>query len=119
MALIDFKQYLYKIQNQYLEMKADLTDFEAALKAGHITEDQLESVKQDIADIERNYQRLLYVAFLLELPRRKSKKEKYINSNKQLKTYFNNTASDLDSVITENTSLLTHLRSELKKLKNN
>jgi hypothetical protein len=29
------------MQNQYLEMKADLKDFDQALKDGHITEDQL------------------------------------------------------------------------------
>jgi len=45
MAISHVKKYMYTMQNQYLEMKADLEDFNQALKDGHITEEQLESVK--------------------------------------------------------------------------
>ena len=45
MAIKDVKQYYYSMQAQYLEMKADLQDFEEALAAGYITEEQLNSLK--------------------------------------------------------------------------
>lgn len=117
MALLDFKQYLYKVQQQYIEMKADLSDFEEALKAGYITEDKLQEVKNDVLELETNYHRLLYAAFLLEIPRKKSNKSKFKKQNKDLTTYFEAVSADEASVISENTSLLTHLRQELKNLK--
>ena len=42
MAVKDVKRYYYAMLNQYLEMKADLTDFEQAFADGFITEDQIE-----------------------------------------------------------------------------
>ena len=48
MAIKDAKQYYYTMLNQYLEMKADLADFEQALADGHITEEQLEAVREEV-----------------------------------------------------------------------
>ena len=76
MAVRDFRQYLGTVQRQYLEMKADLKDFEQALKDGFITEEKLQEVIEDVNKIETNYNRLLYVAYLLELPNRNEKKSK-------------------------------------------
>ncbi len=119
MAVKDFKQYLTQVQLQYLEMKDDLADFEEALKNGFITEDKLAEVKDTVASLELNYQRLLYVAYLLELPRRNSKKVKSKNSpqNQKLNTYFEENLASSSKVIDENTSLLTQLRRQLKNLK--
>ena len=118
MALLDFKKYLVQTQAQYLEMKADLTDYEQAFKDGHITEEQLADVKKDINNIEQNYQRLLYVAYLLELPRSGKKKEKHNKRNKSIIESFNQMHADKQYVIAENKSALDDLRKELKKLKN-
>ena len=55
MAVKDVKEYYYKMLAQYLEMKADLADFEQALKDGFITEDQVVEAKEELAipeDIE-------------------------------------------------------------------
>jgi polyhydroxyalkanoate synthesis regulator phasin len=121
MAIKDFKQYLVQVQLQYLEMKQDLTDFEEALKNGFITEEKLEEVKDTVTQLELNYQRLLYVDYLLELPRRDSKKAKAKKSpqNKRLEKYFEESLASSTKVIDENTSLLTQLRKQLKKLENN
>ena len=74
MAVSDFRQYLGTVQRQYLEMKEDLRDFETALKDGFITEEKLQDAIEDVNKIETNYNRLLYVAYLLELPNRKESK---------------------------------------------
>lgn len=117
MAVKDVKQYYYAMQAQYLEMKADLADFEQALKDGFITEDQLKAAKEDVFVIEANYNRLSYIMYLLEMPNRQSKKAKYANQNKKLENYFADNLADCSSLQLENKSALSNLRQELKKLK--
>lgn len=116
MALIDFKRYMFQVEAQYVEMKEDLKDFEQALKDGYITEDKLVSVKEDVEMLEQNYKRLLYAAFLLEIPKRNSKKAKHKNANNALINYFEKLGASESAVIEENKSLLTKIRAELKTL---
>lgn len=119
MALIDVKEYYYKMLNQYMEMKADLADFEQALKDGHITEDQLLVACEDVAEVEKNYNRLTYIMFLYELPKTKRKRAKFFKnkSNADVEAELTARHADVKSVIDENESVLTHLREELKRLK--
>lgn len=120
MALIYVKEYYVKMLNQYIETKEDLKDFEQALKDGYITEEKLQDAIEDVERIKENLDRLGYIMFLLELPKRKKKKDRYLEngSNKLLLNYFKKTHSDAESVEAENINLLTHLRRELKALKN-
>lgn len=118
MAIFDVKKYYYNMLGQYIEMKNDLADFEEALKDGHITEDQLASVKEDIVQVENNFQRLAYIMYLLELPNRKNKKEKYIKSQVILKEFFETLGCDQSAVMKENECITAHLKAELEKLKN-
>ena len=76
------------MQAQYLEMKADLADFEQGLQDGYITEDQLEAAKEEINLLENNYDRLSYILYLLEIPNKNSKKAKHKKTSQQLLTYF-------------------------------
>lgn len=118
MALLDVKQYYFTMLAQYLEMKDDLADFEQAVRDGHITEDQLAVVKKDFAEVERNYNRLSYIMYLLELPKKKSKRLKYTRNklNCKVEAKLRGQGADVQSVIDENTSMITHLRNELKRL---
>ena len=116
MAIKDVKVYFYNMLGQYLEMKEDLKDFDQALKDGHITEDKLIDVTKDVEDLQANYHRISYILYLLELPKRKDKKTKYKKSNLVMEKYFADNNADMNAVIKENESILTHLRAELKKL---
>jgi hypothetical protein len=117
MAIKDAKQYYYTMLNQYLEMKADLADFERALADGHITEDQLEAVREEVFVLENNFDRISYIMYLLEMPNRSHKKDGYRKSNKALEQYFTDTRATMSAVREENKSALDQLREELKKLK--
>ena len=117
MALRDVKEYYYKVQAQYLEMKADLEDFNEALRAGHITEDQLEGVKNDVFQLEQNYNRLTYVLFLLEQPRRKEKVKAFNERNESLVNYFKTEQASEEEVLEENKSVLNHLRGDMAGLR--
>ena len=117
MAIEDVKNYYYQMQAQYLEMKADLADFEQALQDGFITEDQLEAAKEEVVKIENNYDRLSYIMYLLEMPNRNSKKAYYAKTNKSVVNFLDLHAATEANVVEENRSALEQLRKELKKLK--
>lgn len=102
MAVKDFKEYLITVQQQWLELKADLADFEQAFKDGFITEDKLEEVKNEVAQAEINYQRLIYVDYLLDLPSRRKKKYLQRQKNKARLAALKEQKADKDSVIAEN-----------------
>ena len=117
MAVKDVKQYYYTMLNQYLEMKANLADFEQGLADGYITEDQLIAAQEEIYALESNYERLSYIMYLLEMPNRSSKKEGYNQRNKILMEHFTENNATDSQVELENRSALDKLRIELKKLK--
>lgn len=118
MAIRDVKQYLMTVQAQVLEMKNDLADFEQAFKDGYITEDKLVEVKDDVAKLDINYQRLLYIDYLLAIPNRKNKKENFMKnkSNIKLQQYFDNNKGSVEAVINEDKSLLDNIRKQLKNI---
>ena len=117
MAVKDVKKYYYKMLSQYLEMKQDLTDFEKALSDGFVTEDQVIAAKEEVNKLEENYQRLTYIMYLLELPKKPSKCKKFEKSHEKFMTRFKQVGADIDSIVEENTSCLMHFREELDKLK--
>jgi len=117
MAIKDVKNYYYQMQAQYLEMKADLADFEQALQDGFITEDQLEAGREEVLKIENNYDRLSYIMYLLEMPNRSTKKLGYAKTNKAVLNFLTSHEATETEVILENKSALEQLRKELNKLK--
>ena len=117
MAVKDVKKYYYQMQAQYLEMKADLADFEQALQEGFITEDQLLAAKEEVIRVENNYDRLSYIMYLLEMPNRNSKKTNYAKMNKPVLNFLNLQSATEAEVVEENRSALEQLRKELNKLK--
>ena len=118
MALKDVKSYYYKMLSQYIESKNDLADFEAALKTGYITEDQLTEAKDDVEQMKNNVDRLAYILYLFELPNRKDKKVLAKKRNENLEEYFSRVEADESAVMDENLSLLTHLRETFRSLEN-
>ena len=119
--LKDVKEYYYKLLNQYLEIKADMADFDKACKDGFITEDQLKDAKEDFLRIEQNYNRVSFFMFLLtnqpKRPRGKRNRNKY-NIDKEIKKMFKLQKADDESVLNENNILINLFRTELQKVKN-
>lgn len=117
MAMIDVKEYYYVMLNQYIACKNDLSDFEQALKDGHITEEQLQSMKEDVNNLKTNLDRIQYILYLFDLPKRKEKKVRFIENNSALKKYFDDIGVSTTCLKDENENTLSHLRAEIKKLK--
>lgn len=116
MALRDVKEYYFKMLSQYLEMKADLTDFEKALKDGFITEEQMQGAIDEVNKVQQNYERLSYIMYLLSLPNRKAKQKKHNTLNAALLAEFKSRHADSESVELENLDALKLFRQELKQL---
>ena len=119
MAVRDVKEYYYKLLVQSAEMKADLDDFKKALEAGYITEDKLTEVREQANIIEANFERVGYILYLLELPNRASKQDKWKKQNSNLTNHFAKVKADEQAIFDENKSALDQLRIELKKLEKN
>ena len=115
MALADVKVYFKQVEDQWFEAKADLADFEQALKDKHITEDQLADVEENFAILDENYQRLAYIMHLFAIPNRHSRK--LTQADLKLADKFSLVGADEDYVLKENEDALKNLRAEITRLK--
>lgn len=116
MAIRDVKEYYFKMLGQYMEMKADMADFEYALKEGFITEEQMQNAIDEMHKVQQNYDRLTYIMYLLSLPNRKSKQPRYNKINKNLVDGFEARNATDKAVDIENRCALKAFREELKQL---
>lgn len=117
MAIRDFNLYLANVQAQVLATKNDLADFEQGLKDGYVTEQQVEDLRAEYQRIDDNYQRLLYVGYLLELPKSKWRKKRFRRKHDDLEIYLDQANATEDKVIKENEIAMELIKNEIKKLK--
>lgn len=76
------EKYYAKMASDYTEMKKTLEELQT-----NATEDtankyinQINIIKEQVKLLEANYKRLSYIMFLLNMPNKKKKENKYINS---------------------------------------
>lgn len=117
MAVKDVKNYYYTMMSQYLEEKQNLADFEEALKNGHITEEQMSEAMEVVADLEKNYYRLAYIMYLLDIPNRNEKRKRFLKQFAPIEAEFKRLGADLPSVEMENADVLAHFKQTLNALK--
>ena len=117
MAVKDVRNYFYTMLSQYLEEKQNLADFEEALKEGYITQEQMQEALDNVADLETNYHRLVYIMYLLDMPNRKSKKSNYVKQHKTILDELHRLGADIDSIKEENSDALIHFKASLEALK--
>jgi hypothetical protein len=96
-----------------------LADFEEALKEGFITEEQMQEAMDTVAALETNYHRLVYIMYLLDMPKRKHKKAKYVKQYDVIVEELRRLGADIDSIKEENSDALIHFKAKLKALKKN
>ena len=116
MAVKDVKNYFYTMLCQYIEEKQNLADFEEALKAGYITEEQMQEAIENVASLETNYHRLVYIMYLLDMPNRASKKANYVKQHKTILDELQRLGADIDSIKEENSDALIHFKAALEAL---
>ena len=117
MAIKDVREYYFTMLAQYLEEKQNLEDFSAALSDGLISEDQMQEVMENVANLEENYHRLAYIMFLFDMPNRPNKKHRYLKQHKPILEEFKRLGVDITSIKEENIDALVHFKAALKVLK--
>jgi hypothetical protein len=117
MSVRDVREYFYTMLSQYLEEKQNLADFEEALKDGNITEEQMQEAMDIVVDLETNYHRLVYIMYLLDMPKRKHKKAKYVKQYDTILEELKRLGADIDSIKAENDDALIHFKAALENLK--
>lgn len=116
MAVKDVRNYFYTMLCQYIEEKRNLADFEEALKEGYITQEQMQEAMENVASLEENYHRLVYIMYLLDMPNRKEKKAGYIKQYKTILEELKRLGADIDSIKEENSDALIHFKAALEAL---
>lgn len=115
MAITHVKSYFKEVEAQYFEMLADLKDFEDGYKEGYITKEQIDQAEKYIEVLKNNYERLAYVMFLFNKPRKASARKSFNKTNKVLSNYLE--PSSESAIKAENENVLVNLRKYIKELK--
>jgi len=118
MAVKDVQEYYYSVLEQYLAAKDDLKDFEKGLADGFVTEEQVQELAEELANIEQNKERLEYIFFLLNMPNRKNKKPKYTLQQQKLLNRLNKHNNDGEAVLAENEQAITNMKNKISNLQN-
>lgn len=115
MARQDVVRFFLSCQDDYYDMLQINKELKEELNAGRITIERYKNSKQELSVIENNYKRLSYIMFLLNLPKRDSKKKKTIKQNEDIKQYLAN--ANPEYIHLENTCALEKLKKVAKEAK--
>ena len=115
MAKNDVIHYYQTMEAQYFEMLQDVKDFDEALKAGIVSEEQFQQAQSLLETIKTNYERLSYIMLLLNEPRRKKKKSKFKNNHLPLYKYLE--PSSKEYIEMENQDALKRFKDYVKSVK--
>lgn len=77
-------KYFNQVLKDYNEMVRTIKVFEKECNEGLVEPERLEQIKQNINPLMSNYERVLYIKFLYDMPNRKEKVPTYEKNNKKL-----------------------------------
>ena len=105
MSKKDVIEYYKTISKQREEMLQNLKDFEKECENGMIEPERIETIKENIQPLLRNYERISFIMFLLNQPNKLENKKKY---NEKIKEKIEKLKPEnsLESVIKENNEVI-------------
>lgn len=109
MAKKDFDNYFLKIQAQYEEFKKVLEQVSKEANETMTDIDYVDRLKQQIEPLKANYERLMYIKFLLDQPTRKEKQQGYKKRIQKLEKTLSKQNS-LEQVAEENKQVLENIK---------
>ena len=83
MALRDVKAYYLKEMEQYVPNIRILSEIEKDYKEGNMTQEQYDNIVSTLQPITYNVNVLTYILYLMDLPKDKKQRAKYIERNKK------------------------------------
>ena len=84
MAKKDFDAYFKKTQASYQTMVQNIKDLENDCSSGMVRPEVIENMVKTLEPIKNSYNALLYVKYLLDMPVKKSKRNRYEKQHKQM-----------------------------------
>ena len=119
MARRDVLRFYHEVQDSYVEMVKDFTDLDKEHTEGLIDDDRYyalkESLESEMAPLKEEYERLSYIMFLLNIPQRAKKADKYILNNQVYFDYLQKYSRE--TVVDECSDGLAKIKELIRKAK--
>ena len=84
MSVKEVKEYYMRMTSDYVALKETLQKLESEINEDttQVVLDNIQQIKKQYTLVEENYNRLSYVMYLLNMPKRNKKKKKWAIQNK-------------------------------------
>ena len=119
MAKRDVVQYYLEQEATYSQVLEDIDDLEKSYKSGNIDYERYsqlrDSLSQDVQSIKDEYERLSYVMFLLNMPNRVEKKDRYKKENQAYFAYLERYSKE--KLVDETKDVLKNFKEKVRKFK--
>ena len=83
MALKDLRNYYDRVCQDYKEAIQEIREFEKECENNLVPIERVDQLKLTMAPLMRNYEQISYLMFLLNMPTKKSKQQKYNKANRK------------------------------------
>ncbi len=115
MAKRDVALYFLQVQSQYFDMVKLAKEMNEELKKGFVTQEQVESIQNEMDILKANYERIAYIMLLLNKPNRKSKKSSEESIYKEWYDYLKGASKE--AIMDENRDVLCDFKKFVKEIK--
>ena len=119
MAKRHLEQYYVEVESNYSQMLEDVNDLEKSYKDGSMDYERYSQLRDtltpEIESLKEEYERLSYVIFLLNIPNRVKKEEKYKKENQTYCAYLDRYSKE--SIIDKTRDVLKNFKEQVKKYK--
>ena len=112
-------QYYVELESNYSQMLEDVNDLETSYKNGNMDYERYSQLRDiltpDVEAMKEEYERLSYVMFLLNIPNRVRKEDKYKKENSTYFAYLDKFSKE--RVLDESRDALKNFKELVKKYK--
>lgn len=109
MAKKDFDKYVQVIINQYKDFENVLKTLSEEANANMTDISFVDDLKAQMLPLKQNYERIMYIKYLLDLPNRKEKQESYKRRTKKFISTLN-ASNSCNAVIDENNKIIENIK---------
>ena len=117
MARKHLVQYYVEQESIYTQMLSDVEELERVYKSGNMPYERYaqlrDTLTSDIESLKEEYERLSYLMFLLNIPNRVSKEDKYKKENKAYLAYLDKYSKE--KMIDESKDVLKNFKEQVRK----
>lgn len=110
MAKTHVNLYFNQVQNQYFELLKMLPEYKSLAAEGIWTQEQYDSQVAEIRKLKENYERIAYIIWELNKPRRKEKVDKVSQS-----WYDSLKGASKEAILNENADVLADFKNYIKE----